>query len=194
MGAVLRQIPSKVLTFDQLALPAVLKTFCEMPKGLVLITGPTGSGKSTTLAAMIDYINKTERGHIITLEDPIEFVHQSQVSLVNQREVGGHTKSFARALKACLREDPDVVLVGELRDLETIQLALETANTGHLVFATLHTNNAISAVDRMIDLFPADQQAQVRTRTRGRAARAWPPRPCCARSAAAESPPSRSWS
>jgi twitching motility protein PilT len=163
VGAVLRQIPSKVLTFDQLALPPVLKTFCEMPKGLVLVTGPTGSGKSTTLAAMIDYINKTERGHIITLEDPIEFVHQSQVSLVNQREVGGHTKSFSRALKACLREDPDVVLVGELRDLETIQLALETANTGHLVFATLHTNNAISAVDRMIDLFPADQQAQVRT-------------------------------
>jgi twitching motility protein PilT len=162
-GAVLRQIPTKVLTFDQLSLPPVLKTFCEMPKGLVLVTGPTGSGKSTTLAAMIDYINKTERGHIITLEDPIEFLHQSQVSLVNQREVGGHTKSFARALKACLREDPDVVLVGELRDLETIQLALETANTGHLVFATLHTNNAISAVDRMIDLFPADQQAQVRT-------------------------------
>jgi twitching motility protein PilT len=163
VGAVLRQIPSKVLTFDQLSLPPVLKTFCEMPKGLVLVTGPTGSGKSTTLAAMIDYINKTERGHIITLEDPIEFVHQSQTSLVNQREVGGHTRSFARALKACLREDPDVVLVGELRDLETIQLALETANTGHLVFATLHTNNAISAVDRMIDLFPADQQAQVRT-------------------------------
>jgi hypothetical protein len=144
VGAVLRQIPSKVLTFDQLALPPVLKTFCEMPKGLVLITGPTGSGKSTTLAAMIDYINKTERGHIITLEDPIEFVHQSQTSLVNQREVGGHTRSFARALKACLREDPDVVLVGELRGLETIQLALETANTGHLVFATLHTNNAIA--------------------------------------------------
>jgi twitching motility protein PilT len=163
VGAVLRQIPSKVLTFDQLGLPPVLKAFCEMPKGLVLVTGPTGSGKSTTLAAMIDYINKTERGHIITLEDPIEFVHQSQASLVNQREVGGHTKSFARALKACLREDPDVVLVGELRDLETIQLALETANTGHLVFATLHTNNAISAVDRMVDLFPADQQAQVRT-------------------------------
>ncbi len=163
VGAVLRQIPSKVLTFDQLALPAVLKSFCEMPKGLVLVTGPTGSGKSTTLAAMIDYINKTERGHIITLEDPIEFVHQSQVSLVNQREVGGHTKSFARALKAALREDPDVVLVGELRDQETIQLALETANTGHLVFATLHTNNAISAVDRMIDQFPADQQSQVRS-------------------------------
>ena len=162
-GAVLRQIPSKILTFEQLALPAVLRTLCEMPKGLVLITGPTGSGKSTTLAAMIDYINKTNRAHIITLEDPIEFLHQSQSALINQREVGGHTKTFARALKAALREDPDIVLVGEMRDLETIQLALETANTGHLVLATLHTNNAISAVDRIVDQFPADQQAQVRS-------------------------------
>jgi twitching motility protein PilT len=160
---VLRQIPSKILTFEQLALPAVLRTLCEMPKGLVLITGPTGSGKSTTLAAMIDYINKTNRAHIITLEDPIEFLHQSQSALINQREVGGHTKTFARALKAALREDPDIVLVGEMRDLETIQLALETANTGHLVLATLHTNNAISAVDRIVDQFPADQQAQVRS-------------------------------
>ena len=163
VGAVLRQIPSKIMTFEQLSLPPVIKTFCEMPKGLVLVTGPTGSGKSTTLAAMIDYINRTKRDHIITMEDPIEFVHQSQGCLVNQREVGGHTKSFARALKACLREDPDIVLVGELRDLETIQLALETANTGHLVFGTLHTNSAISTVDRIIDQFPADQQAQVRT-------------------------------
>ena len=134
-----------------------------MPKGLVLVTGPTGSGKSTTLAAMIDYINETKKRHIITLEDPIEFVHQSQARLINQREVGGHTKSFARALRAALREDPDIVLVGEMRDLETIALALETANTGHLVFATLHTNSAISAVDRIIDQFPADQQAQVRS-------------------------------
>jgi twitching motility protein PilT len=163
VGAVFRQIPSKILSFDQLGLPPVLRSFCEMPKGLVLVTGPTGSGKSTTLAAMVDYINKTEKSHIITLEDPIEFLHASQSSLVNQREVGGHTRSFARALKAALREDPDIVLVGEMRDLETISLALETANTGHLVFATLHTNNAISAVDRIVDQFPADQQAQVRS-------------------------------
>jgi len=163
IGAVLRQIPSKILTFEQLALPPVLKTLCEFPKGLVLVTGPTGSGKSTTLAAMIDNINKTRKAHIITLEDPIEFVHRSASCLINQREVFGHTKSFARALKAALREDPDIVLVGEMRDNETIQMALETANTGHLVFATLHTNNAISAVDRIVDQFPADQQSQVRT-------------------------------
>jgi twitching motility protein PilT len=163
VGAVLRQIPSRIMTFEQLNLPPVIRTFCEMPKGLVLVTGPTGSGKSTTLAAMVDYINKTKHDHIITMEDPIEFVHPSQSCLVNQREVGSHTTSFARALRACLREDPDVVLVGELRDLETIQLALETANTGHLVFGTLHTNSAISTVDRIIDQFPADQQAQVRT-------------------------------
>jgi pilus retraction protein PilT len=150
VGAVLRHIPTKVLSMEQLNLPPVIKNFCEIPKGLVLITGPTGSGKSTTLAAMIDYINKNKKGHIITLEDPIEFVHLSSASVVNQREVGGHTRSFARALKAALREDPNVVLVGEMRDLETIQLALETANTGHLVFATLHTNNAVSAVDRII--------------------------------------------
>ncbi len=163
VGAVLRQIPSKIMTFEQLSLPSVIRTFCEMPKGLVLVTGPTGSGKSTTLAAMVDHVNKTRHEHIITMEDPIEFLHPSQSCLVNQREVGGHTTSFARALKACLREDPDVVLVGELRDLETIQLALETANTGHLVFGTLHTNSAISTVDRIIDQFPAGQQAQVRT-------------------------------
>jgi twitching motility protein PilT len=163
VSAVLRQIPSKILTFEQLALPPVLKSFCELPKGLVLVTGPTGSGKSTTLAAMIDYINKTKKSHIVTLEDPIEFVHQSQGCLINQREVGGHTKSFGRALRATLREDPDIVLVGEMRDPETIMLALETANTGHLVFGTLHTNNAVSAVDRVVDNFPADQQSQVRS-------------------------------
>jgi twitching motility protein PilT len=151
------------LTFEQLDLPPVLRAFCEIPKGLVLVTGPTGSGKSTTLAAMIDHINRTRKQHIITLEDPIEFVHPSRSCLVNQREVGGHTKTFARALKACLREDPDIVLVGEMRDLETIALALETANTGHLVFATLHTNTAITSIDRIIDQFPGDQQAQVRS-------------------------------
>jgi twitching motility protein PilT len=163
VSAVLRQVPSKILTFEQLALPPVLRSFCELPKGLVLVTGPTGSGKSTTLAAMIDYINKHKKSHIVTLEDPIEFVHQSQGCLINQREVGGHTKSFGRALRATLREDPDIVLVGEMRDPETIMLALETANTGHLVFGTLHTNNAVSAVDRVIDNFPADQQSQVRS-------------------------------
>ena len=163
VGAVLRQIPSKIMTFEQLGLPPVLKSFCEIPKGLVLVTGPTGSGKSTTLAAMIDYINRTRKQHIITLEDPIEFVHPSQQCLVNQREIGGHTKSFARALKAVLREDPDIVLVGEMRDAETVALALETANTGHLVFATLHTNTAISSVDRIIDQFEAGEQAHVRS-------------------------------
>jgi twitching motility protein PilT len=162
VGAVLRQIPTKIVTLDQLGMPPVLKTLCDFPKGLVLVTGPTGCGKSTTLAAMIDYIKTTRRLHIVTLEDPIEFVHESAGCLVNQREVGGHTTSFARALRATLREDPDVVLVGEMRDTETIALALETANTGHLVLATLHTNNAISAVDRVVDQFPAERQPQVR--------------------------------
>jgi twitching motility protein PilT len=162
-GAVFRLIPSKVLTLEQLGLPPVLKNLCEMPKGLVLVTGPTGSGKSSTLAAMIDFIKKTRQTHIVTIEDPIEFVHDSQVSLINQREVGGHTKSFARALRAALREDPDIILVGEMRDLDTIALALEAANTGHLVLATLHTNSAVAAVDRIVDMFPGDQQAQVRT-------------------------------
>jgi twitching motility protein PilT len=162
-AAVFRQIPSRVLTLEQLGLPPVLKSLCEMPKGLVLICGPTGSGKSSTLAAMIDFIKKTKRVHIVTIEDPIEFVHDSGISLINQREVGGHTKSFARALRAALREDPDVILVGEMRDLETIALALEAANTGHLVLATLHTNSAIAAVDRIVDMFPGDQQSQVRT-------------------------------
>jgi twitching motility protein PilT len=163
VSAVLRQIPTRILSFEQLALPEVIRKFCDVPKGLILVTGPTGSGKSTTLAAMVDYINRTKKAHVVTLEDPIEFVHTSQSCLINQREVGGHTRSFARALKAALREDPDIVLVGEMRDQETIMMALETANTGHLVLATLHTNSAVSAVDRLIDQFPADQQAQVRS-------------------------------
>jgi len=163
VGAVLRQIPSKIMSLDELGMPDVLRTLCDIPKGLVLVTGPTGSGKSTTLAAMIDYIKRKRACHILTLEDPIEFLQESDVALVNQREIGGHTGSFARGLRAALREDPDVVLVGELRDQETIQLALETANTGHLVFATLHTNSAVSAVDRVIDQFPADEQSQVRS-------------------------------
>lgn len=162
VGAVMRQIPDKILTFEQLGLPDSVRRMCDNPKGLVLVTGPTGSGKSTTLAAMIDYINRTRRTHIITLEDPVEFVHKSQRALVNQREVGDHTASFKRALKAALREDPDIVLVGEMRDLETVALALETANTGHLVFGTLHTSTAISTVDRIIDLFSAEMQSQVR--------------------------------
>ena len=162
VGAVMRVIPAKVLTFEQLNLPPVAQRLCELPKGLVLVTGPTGSGKSTTLAAMIDWINKNRTDHIITLEDPIEFVHQSLGCFINQREVGPHTRSFSRALRAALREDPDIVLVGEMRDLETVSLALETANTGHLVFGTLHTSTAISTIDRIIDLFPAEQQSQVR--------------------------------
>ncbi len=160
---VMRVIPSKIMTLEQLALPEGVRRMCDNPKGLVLVTGPTGSGKSTTLAAMIDYINRNRRSHIITMEDPIEFVHKSAKSLVNQREIGLHTQSFGRALRAALREDPDIVLVGEMRDKETIALALETANTGHLVFGTLHTSTAISTVDRIIDVFPPDQQAQIRT-------------------------------
>ncbi len=163
VGAVLRQIPDKILTFEMLGLPPVIQMLCEHTKGLVLVTGPTGSGKSTTLAAMIDDINRHKKKHIITLEDPIEFVHKSQASLVNQREVGPHTNSFARALKAALREDPDIVLVGEMRDLETVSAALETANTGHLVFGTLHTSTAVSTIDRIIGIFPSEQQPQIRT-------------------------------
>ena len=162
VGAVFRQIPSKILTAEQLNLPPAILKMCDLHKGLVLVTGPTGSGKSTTLAAMIDYINKTRSDHIITIEDPIEFVHQNQRCLVNQREVTTHTEGFKKALRAALREDPDIVLVGELRDLETIAIAIETAETGHLVFGTLHTNTACSTVDRVIDQFPADRQAQIR--------------------------------
>jgi twitching motility protein PilT len=162
VGGVLRVIPSKVLTADQLKLPPAVRELCSLQKGLVVVTGPTGSGKSTTLAAMIDLINKTRTDHIITIEDPVEFVHEPQRCLVNQREVHTHTESFSAALRAALREDPDIVLVGEMRDLETVAIAIETAETGHLVFGTLHTNTAQSTVDRIIDQFPADRQSQVR--------------------------------
>lgn len=167
VAAVFRQIPSKVLTFEDFEsfgqpLPPVLKKFSMLHKGLVVVTGPTGSGKSTTLAAMVDYANKNRRDHILTVEDPIEFVHESKNSLVNHREVGVHTRSFAAALRGALREDPDVILVGELRDLETIELALTAASTGHLVFGTLHTQSAAKTVDRIIDVFPADQQNKIR--------------------------------
>ncbi|MBP9902767.1 MAG: type IV pilus twitching motility protein PilT [Verrucomicrobiota bacterium] len=168
IGAVFRQIPSKVLSFEDFEkfdapLPPVLKKLAMLHKGLVIVTGPTGSGKSTTLATMLDYVNKNRRDHIITMEDPIEFVHESKNCLVNQREVGMHTKSFAAGLKGALREDPDVVLIGEMRDLETIEMAILAANTGHLVFGTLHTPSAAKTVDRIIDVFPADQQNKIRT-------------------------------
>lgn len=162
VGAVLRVIPSKILSFEQLGLPEAVRSLCEHPKGMVLVTGPTGSGKSTTMAAMIDHINQTRKTHIITLEDPIEFVHKSSMSLVNQREIGSHTQSFSRALKSALREDPDIVLVGEMRDLETISLALEIANTGHLVFGTLHTTTAIGTIERIVEIFPSEEQNRVR--------------------------------
>jgi twitching motility protein PilT len=161
-GAVFRTIPTKILTLEELGMPPVLRQLCDKEKGLVLVTGPTGSGKSTTLAAMIDYLNDSFEGHILTVEDPIEFVHQSKKCLVNQRELGLHTNSFANALRAALREDPDIILVGEMRDLETIQLALTAAETGHLVFGTLHTSSAPKTVDRVIDVFPPSQQAQIR--------------------------------
>jgi twitching motility protein PilT len=161
-GAVFRVIPTKILTAEQLGLSPHLLQLCHLNKGLILVTGPTGSGKSTTLCAMIDYINRTRQDHIITIEDPIEFVHQNQKCLINQREVHTHTESFKQALRAALREDPDIVLVGELRDLETVAIAIETAETGHLVFGTLHTTTAASTVDRVIDQFPADRQAQIR--------------------------------
>jgi twitching motility protein PilT len=162
VAAVFRQIPSTILTTEQLGLPPIMKKFGELHKGLVLVTGPTGSGKSTTLAAIIDYANKTRKDHIITVEDPIEFVHKSQGCLVNHREVGLHTKSFGSALRGALREDPDIILVGEMRDLETIELALTAAATGHLVFGTLHTPSAAKTIDRVIDVFPAGQQNQIR--------------------------------
>jgi len=161
-GAVFRVIPSKILTAEQLGLSPQILNLCGLNKGLVLVTGPTGSGKSTTLCAMIDYINRTRRDHIITIEDPIEFVHNNKRCLINQREVRTHTDSFKDALRAALREDPDIILVGELRDLETVAIAIETAETGHLVFGTLHTTTAASTIDRVIDQFPADRQAQIR--------------------------------
>jgi twitching motility protein PilT len=161
-GAVLRVIPANILTAEQLGLPEAVLQLCNLPKGLVLVTGPTGSGKSTTLAAMVDHINRTRTDHIITIEDPIEFVHDNLKCLVNQREIHNHTEGFKPALRAALREDPDIVLVGEMRDLETIAIAIETAETGHLVFGTLHTTTACSTVDRIIDQFPADRQAQIR--------------------------------
>ncbi len=163
IGAVFREIPSEILTVEQLGLPPVLNKMAMLHKGLVLVTGPTGSGKSTTLAAMVDYVNRNKKSHIITVEDPVEFVHKSQSCVVNHREVGLHTQSFKAALRGALREDPDIILVGEMRDLETIELALEAASTGHLVFGTLHTQSAAKTVDRVIDVFPAHQQAQIRT-------------------------------
>ena len=162
LAAVLRTIPSQILTADQLGFGDAIRKFCMLSRGLVLVTGPTGSGKSTTLAAMVDLINETRQDHILTIEDPIEFTHPNKKCLVNQREVGTTTRSFANALRAALREDPDVILVGEMRDPETIELGITAAETGHLVFGTLHTNSAPKTVDRIIDVFPADQQEQVR--------------------------------
>jgi twitching motility protein PilT len=162
LASVFRLIPEKIKTASELNLPPSVVDLIDVDKGLILVTGPTGSGKSTTLAALIHHINLTREAHIITIEDPIEFVHQNNKSLVNQRELGSHTKSFANALKSALREDPDVILVGELRDLETISLAITAAETGHLVFGTLHTNSAPKTIDRIIDVFPGDQQSQIR--------------------------------
>ncbi|MFN3679524.1 MAG: type IV pilus twitching motility protein PilT [Thermosynechococcus sp.] len=161
-AACLRALSSKIPTFEQLGLPNVVREMCERPRGLILVTGPTGSGKTTTLAAMIDLINKTRAEHILTIEDPIEFVYEPIKSLIHQRQVGEDTKSFANALRAALREDPDIILVGEMRDLETIQLAISAAETGHLVMGTLHTSSAAQTVDRMVDVFPPEQQQQIR--------------------------------
>ena len=163
VGAVYRQIPEKIRTFEELQLPPVIAKLSEKPRGLVLVTGPTGSGKSTTLAAMIDKINNETKGHILTIEDPIEYIHPHKNCLVNQREVHADTNSFTAALRAALREDPDVVLIGEMRDLETVEAALRIAETGHLTFGTLHTNSAASTINRIIDVFPAHQQSQIRT-------------------------------
>jgi twitching motility protein PilT len=162
-GAVFRTIPTKVFTLEDLNCPAVFRDIIQVPRGLILVTGPTGSGKSTTLAAMIDHKNKNEYGHILTIEDPIEFVHESNKCLINQREVHRDTKSFNNALRSALREDPDIILVGELRDLETIRLALTASETGHLVFGTLHTSSAPKTIDRVIDVFPAGEKALVRS-------------------------------
>jgi len=163
VGAVFRQIPENIMTAEQLGLPGVISKLASLPRGLVLVTGPTGSGKSTTLAAIIDVANRTRKDHIITIEDPIEFVHKSQSCIVNHREVGIHTQSFTAALRGALREDPDIILVGEMRDLETISLAIEAASTGHLVFGTLHTMSASKTIDRIIEVFPSGEQAQIRS-------------------------------
>ncbi|MGA2525764.1 MAG: type IV pilus twitching motility protein PilT [Smithellaceae bacterium] len=163
VGAVFREIPNKITTCAELGLPSVVAKLATLPRGLVLVTGPTGSGKSTTLAAIIDEANRLRKDHIITIEDPIEFVHQSHGCIINQREVGTHTRSFAAALRGALREDPDIILVGEMRDLETISLAVEAASTGHLVFATVHTTSAAKTVDRVIEVFPASEQLQIRS-------------------------------
>ena len=162
LSAVFRGIPETIPSIEDLGLPSYLKNIVEVPNGLIVVTGPTGSGKSTTLAALIHHINQKKRKHIVTIEDPIEFIHPNQLSLINQREVLNHTKSFTNALKAVLREDPDVILVGELRDLETMELAIKAAETGHIVFATLHTNGAPQTIDRIINVFPTDQQEQIR--------------------------------
>ena len=161
-AAAFRTINTTPPTFDQLGLPEIIKSVCERPRGLILVTGPTGSGKSTTLSAMINYINENKQEHILTIEDPVEFVHQSKNCIVHQRELGQDTKSFANALKSALREDPDIILVGEMRDLETISLALTAAETGHLVMGTLHTSSAAQTVDRIVDVFPEGQQQQIR--------------------------------
>jgi twitching motility protein PilT len=163
VGAVFREIPSTIMTTEQLELPTVVSKLAMLPRGLVLVTGPTGSGKSTTLASVVDVANRNRKDHIITVEDPIEFVHQSQGCIINQREVGLHTKTFSAALRGALREDPDIILVGEMRDLETISLAVEAATTGHLVFSTLHTSSASKTVDRVIEVFPAQEQALIRS-------------------------------